>query len=212
MATRAKKSVRAALRQEVADVFRRAILDAAEHVFGTHGFAEAKMADIAKRAGIAAGTLYKHFASKEDIFREMLERTSDEFEQALLEQLAGAPRDCAERLVVLVRAVLTHCEQRRATFNLLLEFSATDSLRRLGGPTAEKRYQRYVALFAEQFDEGVRTGAIRDDLTSAELAQLLTGGVNGLIHAWLMQGAKTELAGRAALLVDALLRGVGARK
>lgn len=193
-------------------MFRRAILDAAEHVFGTHGFAEAKMADIAKRAGIAAGTLYKHFASKEDVFRAMLERTSDEFEQALLEQLANAPNSVADRLVVLVRAVLTHCEQRRTTFNLLLEFSATDSLRRLGGPNAEKRYQRYVALFTDLFTDGVRTGAIRDDLTPAELAQLLTGGVNGLIHAWLMQGAKTELAGRAALLVDALLRGVGARK
>lgn len=208
----AKKSMRAALRQEVADVFRRAILDAAEHVFGTHGFTEAKMADIAKRAGIAAGTLYKHFASKEDIFRALLERTSEEFEQAILGELANAPCNVAERLVVLVRAVLSHCEQRRATFNLLLEFTATDSLRRLAGASAEKRYQRYVALFAEQFDEGVRTGAIRDDLTPSELAQLLTGGMNGLIHAWLMQGAKTELAGRAALVVDALLHGVGARK
>jgi TetR/AcrR family transcriptional regulator len=209
----AKKSMRAALRQEVADVFRRAILDAAEQVFGTHGFADAKMADIAKRAGLAAGTIYKHFESKEDIFRALLERSGDEFDDALDVQLAGAPLSVPDRLLVLVRAVLTHCEERRATFSLLLELCKGDwSIRRVGGASAEKRYLRYLARFTELIEEGVRTGTIRDDLRPAELAQLLTGGLNGLIHAWLMQGAKNELAGRATLLVDALLHGVGARK
>jgi AcrR family transcriptional regulator len=208
-----KKSVRAALRQEVADVFKRAILDAAEQIFATQGFVDAKMADIAKRAGLAAGTIYKHFESKEDIFRALLERNADEFEQALDVELANASRDVADRLLVLVRAVLTYCEQNRSTFRLLLELCSADwNIRRAAGPNAERRFESYQARFAALFDEGIRTGAIRDDLQPSELAQLLTGGLNGLIHAWLAQGAKTDLAGRAVLLVDALLRGFGARK
>ena len=44
------------LRGAVAEVFRRAILDSAEKVFRSEGFADAKMAKIAERAGVAAGT------------------------------------------------------------------------------------------------------------------------------------------------------------
>jgi AcrR family transcriptional regulator len=208
----AKKSVRAALRQEVADVFRRAILDAAEQVFATHGYGAAKMADIAKRAGLAAGTVYKHFESKEDVFRALLERCSEEFEHVLDQQLASAPSGVPDRLLVLVRAVLTHIEQRRATFVLFLELGSTEwNIRRFGGPSAEKRYQGYLGRFIELFEEGIRAGTIRDELLPTEMAQLLTGGLNGLIHAWLMHGAKTELAGRASVLIEAFLRGVGAR-
>jgi AcrR family transcriptional regulator len=208
----AKKSVRAALRQEVADVFRRAILDAAEQAFATHGYGAAKMADIAKRAGLAAGTIYKHFESKEEIFRALLERSSEEFEHALDLQLASAGKGVADRLLVLVHAVLTHIEQRRATFSLFLELGSSEwNIRRVGGPNVEKRYLSYLARFTELFEEGIRAGSIRDELQPAEMAQLLTGGLNGLIHAWLMQGGKTELAGRAPLLLEVFLRGVGAR-
>jgi AcrR family transcriptional regulator len=206
----AKKSVKAALRQEVADVFRRAILDAAEQVFGAHGFADAKMADIAKRAGLAAGTIYKHFESKEDVFGALLERCGEGLDQALDEQVANTPGEVAERLIALARTVLTQCEQRRATFRLLLDHGSPD-MRKFGGLTAEKRYQGYVARFTEVFEQGVRTGAVCDDLRPSELAHIFTGAMHGLIHEWLVQGAKTELASRASLLVGALLRGVGAR-
>jgi AcrR family transcriptional regulator len=207
----AKKSVKAALRQEVADVFRRAILDAAEQVFGAHGFADAKMADIAKRAGLAAGTIYKHFESKEDVFGALLERCGEGFDQALDEHVTSAPGDVAERLLALARTVLTQCEQRRATFRLLLDHASPD-MRKFGGLTAEKRHQNYVARFTEVFEEGVRSGVVCEDLRPAEMAHIFTGALHGLIHEWLIHGAKTELASRASLLVSALLRGVGARK
>lgn len=207
-----KKSVRAALRQEVADVFRRAILDAAEQAFATHGYGAAKMADIAKRAGLAAGTIYKHFESKEDIFRALFERCSDEFQHVIDAQMASAPTSVPERLLVLVQAVLTQIEQRKATFTLFLELGSHEwNIRQFGGPSAEKRYQGYLTRFSELFEEGIRQGTIRNDLRPEEMASLLTGGLNGLIHAWLMQGAKTELAGRAAVVIEAFLHGVGVR-
>jgi AcrR family transcriptional regulator len=196
----------------VADVFRRAILDAAEQAFAAHGYGAAKMADIAKRAGLAAGTIYKHFESKEDIFRALFERCSDEFQHLIDAQMASAPDSVPERLLVLVQAVLAQIEQRKATFTLFLECGSHEwNIRQFGGPSAEKRYQGYLTRFSELFEEGIQAGTIRNDLLPEEMAQLLTGGLNGLIHAWLMQGAKTELAGRAAVLIEAFLHGVGVR-
>ena len=48
------------------------ILSAALEVFGDVGFAEAKLEDVAHKAGISKGTLYLYFDSKEALFREMV--------------------------------------------------------------------------------------------------------------------------------------------
>ena len=48
------------------------ILVAALHVFGEHGFARARLEDVARRAGVSKGTLYLYFPSKEELFRAMV--------------------------------------------------------------------------------------------------------------------------------------------
>lgn len=65
---------------------REALKDAAHAVFSERGFADAQIADIAKRAGVAHGTFYVHFASKEEVLDE-LER---EFHERLLAALGHA--------------------------------------------------------------------------------------------------------------------------
>lgn len=51
------------------------ILDAAFHEFGERGLAGARLDDIAKRAGVAKGTIYLYFPNKEALFREMVHST-----------------------------------------------------------------------------------------------------------------------------------------
>lgn len=51
------------------DASRQRLLEAAAEVFAAHGYASAKAADIASRAGVAVGTLYLHFRDKEGIAR-----------------------------------------------------------------------------------------------------------------------------------------------
>ena len=51
------------------------ILDAAFHEFGDRGLAGARLDDIAKRAGVAKGTIYLYFPTKEALFREMVRST-----------------------------------------------------------------------------------------------------------------------------------------
>lgn len=51
------------------------IIEAALHVFIEHGFAAAKLDDVAKRAGVVKGTLYRYYATKEDLFRAVVQFT-----------------------------------------------------------------------------------------------------------------------------------------
>ena len=52
---------------------REAILDAALEEFAAKGYAGARMEDIARRAGVAKGTLYLHFGDKEGLFNGLAE-------------------------------------------------------------------------------------------------------------------------------------------
>src|SRR5271154_1218230 len=59
------RSVKAAARRD-------AILDAALDEFSAKGFASARLEDVARRAGIAKGTIYLYFADKESLFQELI--------------------------------------------------------------------------------------------------------------------------------------------
>src|ERR1700747_297926 len=61
---------------------RSAIIDAAERLFLERGFGAVSMDELAAAARVARRTLYNQFASKEEIFREMLQRVSGQLENA----------------------------------------------------------------------------------------------------------------------------------
>src|SRR4051812_42412802 len=52
------------------------IIEAALQVFGECGLANARLQDIAERAGVSKGTIYLYFPNKEELFREMIQRTA----------------------------------------------------------------------------------------------------------------------------------------
>lgn len=65
------------------------IIQAASAVFGRLGFEAARMDDVAKEAGIAKGLLYKHFASKDSLFRALVDQQGRLYATELRSALAG---------------------------------------------------------------------------------------------------------------------------
>ena len=88
------------------DERRAQIVEAAFVEFGDKGFDAARLDDVARRAGIAKGTIYLHFADKEALFGEMLRRaTADRLDELEAESLAD-PRADFDRIVARVWAYL----------------------------------------------------------------------------------------------------------
>jgi AcrR family transcriptional regulator len=76
------------------------ILDAAFHEFGNRGLAGARLDDIAKRAGVAKGTIYLYFPNKEALFREMVRTTIGQaIADAEARSADARPDDTAEALL-----------------------------------------------------------------------------------------------------------------
>ena len=71
---------------------RERIVAAARDLIAHGGFAEARVSAVAERAGVATGTVYRHFASKAELFAEVFRRVSQGEIDALLEAAAGEER------------------------------------------------------------------------------------------------------------------------
>src|SRR5438105_2150312 len=113
---------RSRLRTRLRATTKGAILEAAEEEFGRAGPADARMEDIAAAAGVAVGSLYKHFADREALARAVFDARRDELIKRLDQSMAAsASRPFEERLEAFVTVVLEHFERHRALFSALFE-------------------------------------------------------------------------------------------
>ncbi len=83
---------------------RERILSAAERIFARHGFFAAKVSDVAKEAGVADGTIYLYFKSKDDLLISLFERRMHQVNEALRAAIEGKPPK--EQLAAFVRQYL----------------------------------------------------------------------------------------------------------
>jgi AcrR family transcriptional regulator len=208
----ARKPARASLRGAVAEVFRKAILESAEKVFRTEGFADAKIAKIAQQAGLAAGTIYNYFDSKESIFRALIDHRAEEFWTGL-QTIAAQTSDPRERLLQVTGATLEYMESNSPMCMLFEQLGGHSAmaLRKACGPSADRLRTRYLGFYQEILADAARAGLVRKELPLDEITLVFTGGVYGLLLGWKSSGRTGRLRDRAALLVDLFLEGAGSR-
>ena len=174
---------------------------AAEAVFAEKGYAATKMTDIAEQAGVAVGTLYNYFPSKEEIFQEICLMRSGQFMAAL------EPRErtaCPmEQLGHIVRQSFAYLDEHSAIFAMFVERGAHNEvdLERIGGPVVDREYVRFLALLDKTIRKAVAAGELRRDLPVPTMVAALSGAMNGATYAWL----KRRRRGRLASVADDIL-------
>jgi AcrR family transcriptional regulator len=98
---------------DVVTEFRRAqILDAARDHFAQHGVGDTTVDDIARAAGVAKGTVYLYYRSKDEILRQLLDLDLAELRDETLPTITG-PGDLGTRLLRYVSAMLGFFERKR---------------------------------------------------------------------------------------------------
>jgi AcrR family transcriptional regulator len=149
---------------------RERLLRAAQELIEEGGYAAASVAQVADRAGVAAGTLYRHFESKEDLFVEVFRAVCSGEERAMRAAAASMPEDASavDRLEeVLAKFAERALRNPRLAWALIAE--PVDPL-----VDAERlAYRsRYAEVIAEQLRAGIATGELPEqdvDLTAAAL-------------------------------------------
>lgn len=195
------------MRSESRAAYREAILTAAERVFGRLGFHEAKMADIAAEAGVAAGTLYNYFENKDEVFASILQRGEEQVSQ-LFEAHADVA-DPIERSRLRLRDAFAFLEQHGSLFATFLRVSGISEWqrRRAFDDHVEHGYARGVERTLVVVREAAEKGLLRADVPVADLAVMLMGLCDATIFAWTRAGCPPGLAAKADTIIELFLRG-----
>jgi len=173
---------------------REAILDAAIVELARSGFQRTTVAMIARRAGVADGTIYLYFRNKEDMLYSVFERAMDRFIGEGQARLAGAAtaEDKLRRVVELHLelvgqdrdlAVITQVELRHS-------LHVMDQLSR-------SKVGQYLAILAGIVAQGQAEGVFRADLEPAFAAKAVFGVLDEMATDWVLSRRNTRLVGRA---------------
>jgi TetR/AcrR family fatty acid metabolism transcriptional regulator len=171
---------------------RERILSAAERIFARHGFFAAKVSDVAKEAGVADGTIYLYFKSKDDLLISLFERRMLELTEALQGAIAGkSPR---EQLRSFIRTYLQKChDEAAATEVLTIELRQSSKFMKEYENPAFADFLRMLGgiIMAAQ-----ASGDITDSIPAHVAARMIFGVLDELALAWVL--AKAPFGGGAA--------------
>ena len=122
---------------------RRALIDAAAKEFGEKGFHDGSITGITRRAGVALGSFYTYFESKDAIFRALVRAMSDQVRDQVAPALAGAPDPLSAERAAL-HAFLDFAREHRELYRIIDEAEFVDpaSFRLHYETTAERIRQR----------------------------------------------------------------------
>jgi TetR/AcrR family fatty acid metabolism transcriptional regulator len=187
---------------------RGAILRAAIRVFANNGYFNSKVADIARAAGVADGTVYLYFKSKEEILHSIFDRNMEEAISDGRKQLAEItdPREKLRRIALLHLerlggdrdlAVVFQVELRGST-KFMEEFSAAG-------------FAEYLGLIRTTIEEGQKAGVFSPKLNAKVAAKILFGALDEMATNWILSKRRYKLPPMADIVLDIFLNGVSAK-
>jgi TetR/AcrR family fatty acid metabolism transcriptional regulator len=208
MTIAARRSRPAVTRVEKIDK-RDALLRAAIETFAARGFFNAQVADVARTAGVAAGTVYLYFRGKDDLLISIFEKTMKEAIAAGRESIARHTDPLAQlRTIARLHldrmsrdrdlAVVFQVELRQST-KFMERFSAT-------------HLRDYLGIIRDVIARGQSMGIFRKNLNPTLAAKLLFGMLDEMATNWILSRRKYSLIADADAIVDLFVRGVGTER
>jgi len=136
---------------------REKLLQAAEIEFGERGFHEAAISGITHRAGVALGTFYTYFESKEELFQALVSHMSKRVRSWVSERVAGAPdRMAAERLGM--EAYIEFARQHKGIYRIISEAEFV----------ANEAYRTHYRGFADAYQDNLKRAAKNGDIREGD--------------------------------------------
>ncbi len=187
------------------DKYRR-ILEAAITVFAEQGYFQSTIAQIAKEARVADGTIYLYFKNKDDILVQFYQyKTRQIFER--FRDAVSQPATAEEKLRCLIHVHLQEFQKDR---NMAIVYQAeTHQNRRLGNEQIKEMSKMYRDIISEVVELGQEEGTIRRDLYMGLVKRFINGAVDEVINSWIHSGGQYDLVTMADPLVDLFIRGIG---
>ena len=183
------------------------ILDAAVEVIAERGYFNSPVSAIAARAGVADGTIYLYFKSKDDVLRAAIDATFGRFHEQVEERFETLA-DPKEQLEFIARLHLESAKTNRS-MAILLQTEMRQSARFIA-EFSHHHLVRYIQVVREVVRRGQQQGAFRRDVSDGVVAHCLFGAIDELLSSAVFTGREYDARDTAAQVVDVVLNGIGA--
>ena len=184
------------------------IVDAAVGVFAEKGYRSARISDIARRAGVADGTIYLYFRNKEDLLLTIFEEKMDGILTGLRAAVDGIDSP-ADRMRAFARF---HFEQMRLQPALaqVLQVELRQSTRFVREYRPERLWE-YLGVFETILRDGKAVGEFRAEIDPFLVKWAFFGALDELSIQWVVARKRDRfnLEKAAEQVVDVFLRGMG---
>lgn len=157
---------------------RRRLLEAAEHLFGQHGYHQTSVSDITREAEVGHGTFYIYFGGKEEIFRELVRHLSHELRSTIARAVEGV-EDRFEVERIGFETFFRFAAVHRDLYTIVHQAESVD-------PSLSRwYYERLARGYAEGLAGAMEEGQLRD-LNPEALAYCLAGMGHMLGVRWVL--------------------------
>lgn len=182
------------------------ILDAAIEVIAENGYHQAQVSKIARKAGVADGTIYLYFKNKEDILISLFREKMGQFIEDMKVKIAEK-ETAAEKLLDLIEnhfsmlssspslAIVTQLELRQSNKDIRLKINEV--------------LKNYLLLVDTIIEAGKDSGEFREDVDVRLARQLIFGTIDEMVTTWIMNDQKYDLKKQAISVQALLLYGCG---
>lgn len=185
------------------------LLKAAGKVFHQRGYHAARVSEITREAGVAQGTFYLYFQSKEQAFVELMERFASDLSSAALGlewERMHTTEDLREQLVDLYTKIFQICANARDVADLF--FNASPTVNERAAAIREEFMRGVEGISAQSLVDGAERGYFRP-LKAETIARAVVGlFLNTALRTIIAEGRTHHLRELAEDLVDFELRGL----
>jgi AcrR family transcriptional regulator len=171
-------------RRLTAEERRTGILDAALAVFSESGYHSASIDDIAREAGVSKALIYEHFASKQELYADLIARNARELTQRIGAALVGVELESgSSRLAVGLDAFFAFVEERRDAWRMLFRDVADPETATVVNRMLEQVTAEVTVLISQ--DPGASALDSDEDRRALRLlAEMLVGGTQSMANWW----------------------------
>jgi len=181
------------------------IIDAAVRVFARTGYYNSRVSDIAREAGIASGTIYLYFKTKEEILVTLFREKMAEWVTLVRREVARETDPVAKirRIIALHFTMI----ERNPDLAEVVQVELRQGQKFFRGASAHE-VSAYFGVIADVLEEGIAAGRIREDLPVKIATKMLFGAMDQLATSWVLGKRAYRLSEAAEPVATIFLKGV----
>ena len=184
---------------------RERILRAAVDVFAEYGYFNAKVAQIAKSAGVADGTIYLYFDGKEDLLITIFREHTRNYLHALEQRLANV-NSAEERLRIAVNHHLETLGRDRA-LAVVSQVELRHSLKFMS-LFSQEEVGDYLVVIRKIVEHGQQEGTFRRNIHPQLVAKAIFGVLDEMVTSWMLSEKDYDLPAQSEQVADFILTGL----